>query len=90
MSQLAEVKFEVTAKTILWAREKMVDLVEGILDDPFWGGPDNETAADHVDEYRAVARDLGLDFDLMILQYGSVSEVSRWHNLLKQKGKFLT
>lgn len=83
-----DVKFEVSAKTIKWAREKMVDAIQNMLDDPHWG--DDEYAVDYVDEYRAVAKELGLDFDFVVKQCGTRFEIDRWNALLEYRKSRLT
>lgn len=66
---------EVSVRVLNFAREAFERHIGDLLDDPFGFDPDDIQGT--IAQYRHLAADLGLDFDVICVKLGSVYELER-------------
>ena len=73
------------ARVYTWARECFTRFVDDLLDDCSWVPLEHKhgglTVAGFFAKHRQLAKDLGLDWDDLVAQYGSAYEIERLTNL---------
>ena len=76
------------ARVYTWARECFTRFVDDLLDDCSWVPLEHKhgglTVAGFFAKYRQLAKDLGLDWDDVVAQYGSAYEIERLTNLERE------
>jgi len=74
-----------TERVLAFARERFIDSFENLMDDPsFLRHPDESPGypAEYFAERRALARDLGFDFDQMVRDHKNAHERERLQKLM--------
>ena len=65
----------ISDRVIAFAHDSFIDHIENLLDDPSWPTPGQHMSKDEVrvyfDEQRALAADLGLDFDALVKEHAN-------------------
>lgn len=70
----------VTDRVLAFAHDAFLDHIEGLLDDPSFLSPMHmpySEARAYFDEQRAIAADLGLDWDTLLNEHGTAFEIAR-------------
>lgn len=68
---------QISAETFEWAKEALIMQLELLLDDPYA----DQNPAEVIAGLRRIAQDLGLDFDVLVDEFGTTYERDRLKKL---------